>query len=134
MILLHLQQGFLAENDQIFILFYLAGNTVIGQDILADLPVDQSGQQGPSDVLHGLHGFLIVIDVDKTYGQALVVNFLEGQADRRIVRQGQGDQGFLPCIVKIAGVPADAGQGQKGHFGYIALRFEIHADTGLLSL
>ena len=98
--LLQLRQCFLAENNQVTILLHLTADSVNGCDVFVDLTVNQRNQNGFTNILQPIQSLIVVIDIDKTYDNALVVHFLDGQPLCGLIKQIQCNQRSAVAAVR----------------------------------
>ena len=87
-----MQRRLLAHDDEIFIFLQLPADAVQRGNVLIHLPVDQRDQQRSSDFFHALQRLVIVVQIDQAHRQRLVVHLPQGDLQRRLVEQIQGDQ------------------------------------------
>ncbi len=89
---LQLRHGFLAHDHKIFVFLKFFHNSVQRGDILVHLSVDQCDQERSSDLLHTLQRLLVVVQIQKPHCKALIVHLLQGNMQRRLIKQVYRDQ------------------------------------------
>ena len=84
-VILELSHRFLAQDHQIFILLKLLRYSVQRRNIFIDFSVDQRDQQRAPDFFHTLQRLVIIVKIDQTHGQRLVVHFAECNLQCRLI-------------------------------------------------
>ena len=91
-VLLQLCHCFFPHDYQILVLLQLLADTIQCRNVFIYLTVDQSNQQGSADFLDALQGFLVVVQIDHAYGQALVIHFLQCDMQCRLIEEIHSNQ------------------------------------------
>ena len=76
MLLLHLQHVLPLHHKEVFVLFQLLYNALQAPDVLVDLPVNQGDQEGSPNLLHALQCLVIIIQVNQSGHQLLIIHLL----------------------------------------------------------
>ena len=89
---LQLHGCLLAHDHKILVLLQLPADSVKCSNILIHLTIDQGDQQGAPHFFHALQRFIIIIQIDQTYGQRLVVHFTKRDLQRCLIKHVKGNQ------------------------------------------
>ena len=88
-------QRLFANDDEKFIFFHLLHNTVIGCKIFIEFSLDQRRQKGTSDFLDALEGFLVIVYIQKSDTEGLVIVLAQRDLQRSLIKQIQNDHKSL---------------------------------------
>ena len=87
--LLNLFRVLLLDHKQILVIFQLLDDTFHRHKILRNFPVNQGNQQGTAYLLDTLQRLVVVVEIDKSRHQTLVVDLLLAAQNLRLIAEIQ---------------------------------------------
>jgi hypothetical protein len=96
MILLHLMEIKIFNNDKVAVFLQLLNNSVHPRHILVDLPVNQRNQKRLPDLLNTFDDLVVVVNIDQSGHQLLILNFRHCLVQIRDVIHIEGDKVLFP--------------------------------------
>ena len=79
------------DDKEVLVLFKLADDGIHPVKVPHDLPVDHGRQKGSPDLVHALHGFLVVVQIDQACHKAHAGVLLLQHAELRLVIKVDGE-------------------------------------------
>ena len=114
-LLTHLRDRPLAQDHQVLVLLNLPADAIEAGNIFVDLSFDQRREQGPAYLLHAFQRLVVIIQIDQPNRKGLVVVFLQGDLQRRLIEQIHGEQtAFIIRVLNDIAVVGGFPQGDPG--------------------
>ena len=94
-LLAHLRHRLFAQDHEVFILLHLPADPIKTSHILIDFSVDQRDQKGAPHFFHTFKRLVIIVQIDRSHSQGLVIILFQGDLQGCFIEQIHGEQAAL---------------------------------------